>query len=199
MGLKGSLDELPLSDLVEMTSLGDKTGRLLVLDEEGAVAGELAFRDGRVVGATCGPLTAERAFYALLEVKHGSFDFDSGAVLDDERCNLATTSLLMEGMRRLDELEQLRRVLPAPARVHFREGEPGDPMEALVLAYLGPGTRTVGDIVEGALVSGEVDEYDVLKALSRLREHRVVRVELPEEEAARVLAQGGPPQPELER
>jgi hypothetical protein len=199
VGLKGSLDELPLTDLVEMTSLGDKTGRLLILDEEGVVAGELAFRDGRLVGATCGALTAEKAFYALLEVQHGTFDFDPDAELDDDSCNLPTTSLLMEGMRRLDELEQLRRTLPAPAVARLLEGEAGDPLEALVLAYLGPGARTVGDIVDGALVGGEVDEYDVLKAMTRLTKGGVVRVEIPHDDAGRPLGQGGPPQPELER
>ena len=55
MGLKGSLAELPLPDLIEMTSLGGKSGRLTLYDEEGAVCGELAFRDGRLVGAACPP------------------------------------------------------------------------------------------------------------------------------------------------
>ena len=41
MGLKGDLGELPLPDLVQMTSVGGKTGRLVLYDEEGAVAGVL--------------------------------------------------------------------------------------------------------------------------------------------------------------
>ena len=36
MGLKGDLGELPLPDLVEMTSVGGKTGRLVLFDEEDA-------------------------------------------------------------------------------------------------------------------------------------------------------------------
>ena len=52
MGLKGDLGELPLSDFIEMTSLGGKTGRLHLYDAEGRPAGDLAFREGRLVGAS---------------------------------------------------------------------------------------------------------------------------------------------------
>ena len=87
-----------------MTSVGGKTGRLVLYDEEGAVAGELAFRDGRLVGARCGELTAEKAFYALLGLRTGSFDFDpDGRARRGRRATCSTESLLMEGMRRLDE------------------------------------------------------------------------------------------------
>jgi hypothetical protein len=200
MSLKGSLAELPLADLVEMTSLGGKTGRLRLFDEKGAVSGELAFRDGRLVGAVCGELRAEKAFYALLALSDGSFDFDPVAKLDDESCDLSTESLLMEGMRRLDELHRLRRQLPAPARVRLLGGEARDDLEARVLGYVGPGARLLGDIVEGMLVGGDADEYDALRTLQGLAARGVVRVETPQSVAE--AEQGGPreaPQPELER
>ena len=179
MGLKGSLAELPLADLIEMTSLGGKSGRLTLFDEEGAVAGELAFRDGRLVGAVCGELGAEKAFYALLALKDGAFDFDPAAELDDESCDLPTASLLMEGMRRLDELRRLRGELPASARVKLIGGEPEDELEARVLDHRGRKARPVADIVEGLLVGGDADEHDALKALQRLAARGVVRVKTP--------------------
>jgi hypothetical protein len=199
MGLRGDLSELPLPDLVQMTSVGGKTGRLVLFDEEGAVAGELTFREGRLVGAHCAELTAEKAFYALLAVKTGTFDFDPAAELDEDAFNLPTESLLMEGMRRLDETYRLRRRLPAPGRVRFLGGEADDPLEARILGYVGPGTRTVGDIVEGILVGGDADEYDALQAISRLAAREVVRVERPSEAADADPSAGRPPQPELER
>jgi len=199
MSLKGSLAELPLADLIEMTSLGGKTGLLVLSDEKGAVAGELAFRAGLLVGATCGELSAEKAFYALLALTGGTFDFDPEAELDEGICNLRTESLLMEGMRRLDEIQRLRRLLPAPARVRLLEGESQDAVEARVLGYLGPGARQVGDIVEGVLVGGEADEYDALKALQRLTARGVTRIELPPSGHDAPRLEGEPPQPELER
>jgi hypothetical protein len=199
MGLRGDLAELPLPHLVEMTSIGGKTGRLVLFDEEDAVAGELTFRAGRLVGARCGELTAEKAFYALLALKTGTFDFDPGADLDEDTFNLPTESLLIEGMRRLDEVYRLRRRLPAPGRVRYLGGEADDPLEARLLGYLGPGVRTVGDIVAGMLVGGDADEYDALQALHRLTAREVVRVERPSEAGPTDPLAGGPPQPELER
>jgi hypothetical protein len=55
-------------------------------------------------------------------------------------------------------------------------GEPHDSIEATVLGFLGPGRRTIGDIVAGALVEGLADEYEVLLALARLRDRDVVRL-----------------------
>ena len=120
-----------------MTSLGGKTGRLTLFDEDGATVGELAFRDGRLVGAVCGELGAEKAFYALLDLSDGAFDFELATELDDENCDLPTQSLLMEGMRRLDELRRLRCELPASARVKLIGGEAEDELEARVLGYSG--------------------------------------------------------------
>jgi len=199
MGLRGSFAELPLADLIEMTALGGKTGRLVLSDETGAVAGELVFRAGLLVGATCGKLRAEKAFYALLALTGGTFDFDPEAELDEGICNLRTESLLIEGMRRLDEIQRLRRLLPAPARVRLLGGEAQDAVEARVLGYLGPGARHLGDIVEGVLAGGEADEYDALKALQQLTVRGVTRIELPSNGDDDSRRGGRPPQPELER
>ncbi len=199
MGLKGDLGELPLPDLVEMTSVGGKTGRLVLFDEEDVVAGVLMFRGGRLVGARSGELTAEKAFYALLGLRTGSFDFDPSAELEDDEVDLPTESLLIEGMRRLDETYRLRRRLPAPAVVRYVGGGTEDPLEVRVLGYLGPGARTVGDVVEGILVGGDADEYDALQTLRHLASLGVVRVERRAEDEAGDPQSGEPPQPELER
>ena len=199
MGLIGDLGELPLPDLVQMTSVGGKTGRLVILDEEDAVAGVLMFRGGRLVGARAGELAGEKAFYALLGVRTGSFEFDPTAELDEDEVNLPTESLLIEGMRRLDEVFRMRRRLPAPAVVRFLGGGTTDPLEIRVLGYLGPGARTVGDLVDGILVGGDADEYDALHALMHLAEIEVVRVEIPDGAVGAEPQGGRPPQPELER
>jgi hypothetical protein len=197
MSLEGDLSELPLASLIEMTSLGSKTGLVLLWRPDGAEAGRLVFRDGRLVGAACGALGPEKAFYALLAVKEGSFRFEPTSEVGEEQCNLPTATLLMEGMRRIDELAELRRSLPAPAYAHLLGGDAGDALEARVLGYLGPGARTVGDIVEGVLVGADADEYDALKTLARLQTRGVIRIGGPP-----VTPKGGhmgPPQPELER
>jgi hypothetical protein len=197
MSIEGDLNELPLASLIEMTALGSKTAHVLLYDAEGAEAGRLVFRDGRLVGATCGTLGPEKSFYAMLAVKEGRFRFEPTVEIGDEQCNLPTASLLMEGMRRIDELTELRRKFPAPAYAYLAEGQARDPLEARVLGYLGPGARTIGDIVDGILVGADADEYDALKTITRLEARGVIRIQHPRD--GRGGGSGGPPQPELER
>ena len=176
MSFKGTLSELALADLIEITSLGAKTGVLEIAHPDGAAAGRLCFRDGALASATFGALDGERAFYAILGLREGSFVFDPEVDPGHASIDLPTGSLLMEAMRRVDEIGRLRNTLPSYARVALLGGKPEDLVEAKVLGYLGPGQRSVGDIVDGALVDGIADEYDVLLAIHRLHERGVVRV-----------------------
>jgi len=177
MGLKGSLAELALPHLVKMTALGTKSGVLVLYEEEGSVVGTLAFRDGNLADAVCGELHGEKAFYALLELDHGSFDFDPSAPVARGTCELPTEGLLIEGMRRRDELALLREQIPPIAAVRFVAGAPGDPVEARLLDALGSQVVRVDDLVNSALAGGEIDTYDALTALVRLAARAIVSVE----------------------
>ena len=125
----------------------------------------------------------------MLAFREGSFFFDTEADPGEETLDLPTGSLLMEGMRRVDEVLRLRDALPATSRATFIGGESDDALEKSILGYLGPGARDVGDIVAGMLLEGLADEYDALRALQRLVERGVVRV------AAREADSGQPPPP----
>jgi hypothetical protein len=197
VSLSGGFDELALAELVEMTTIGRKTGRVTVFDAHGEARGELDFCGGRLVGARCGEMSADLAFYALLAVSEGSFSFDSD-VVPLETCDLSTEALLIEGMRRLDETRRLRERLPATAIVRLVGGEAEAPLEARVLGYVGTGARKLGDVVEGLLVAGDADEYDALQTLVRLGEREVVRIELAGDQSA-PPPESRSPQPELER
>jgi hypothetical protein len=179
VSLKGTLSELALSDLVEVISLGGKTGRLEISDPQGQPAGALFFKAGRLINASVGALRGERAFYAALALRDGTFFFDTEADPGEEIFDLPTGSLLMEGMRRVDEAFRLRETLPATNRAVFVGGQSDDPVEKSILGYLGPGARDVGDIVAGMLLEGVADEYDSLRALSRLVDRGVVRTSVP--------------------
>ncbi len=189
MSLKGTLSELALSDLIEVISLGSKSGRLQIKGADGETAATLSFRDGRLINASAGALRDERAFYAVLALREGSFSFDTKADPGEETLDLPTGTLLMEGMRRVDEVLRLRDALPATSRATFVGGESDDALEKSILGYLGPGARDVGDIVAGMLLEGVADEYEALRALLRLVERGVVRV------AAHEPDLGQPPRP----
>ena len=176
MPLQGTLEELPLADLVEMTAMGEKSGFLEVMAPGGDKIGDLAFRDGRLIAARAGTLSGERAFYALLAIAEGSFRYERRTSFDSEDFSLSTASLLMESMLRVDQLPQLREYMPADATVIARANAADDPIEACVLAFVGPGSCPVGDVVTSALISGASDEYDSLRALVRLEKAGAVGI-----------------------
>jgi hypothetical protein len=179
VSLRGSLSELQLVDLVEMMSLGNKTGLLTLYDERDVSAGEMAFADGLLVDAKCGPLVGAKAFYALLALSEGSFSVDSDFEPPVAMSGLATPSLLMEGMRRLDETGRMRQRLPGGARVvAVHQEEPADPVESAVLAHLGSASAEIDALLDQMLDSGAVGEYDVFSALERLLERGTLETDL---------------------
>ncbi len=106
----GSLSDLGLVDLVQTLMLGRKSGALRVLSDGREAT--VWFRDGRVIDCELGQAQGERAFHRLLELQEGEFGIDFGPVERDGRIDGSTQSLLMEGMRRLDEKARLLEALP---------------------------------------------------------------------------------------
>ncbi|MFO0692347.1 MAG: DUF4388 domain-containing protein [Polyangiales bacterium] len=100
-GVSGSLREMALPDVVQILANGRKSGRLQIRGE--GKAGDMAFRDGMVCEAQFGGRTGAEAFYAMLLLTDGDFALDTSYVPAANTINLATESLLLEGMRRLDE------------------------------------------------------------------------------------------------
>lgn len=168
MGLKGSLSELQLPDLIELMTIGGKTG-VVSIAGEGSQGGELGFADGVLVSARCGPMTGDKAFYTILGITRGAFQVDSTRSPGERDIATSAQSLLMEGMRRLDEVRRLRQRLPAAARIKLcGHGEPGDDLEAYVISLAEVGQPSVAGIVRLSCASGRSDEYECLQALERL-------------------------------
>jgi response regulator RpfG family c-di-GMP phosphodiesterase len=100
-GVSGSLAEMSLPDLVQILWHGRKSGALRL--RRGAETGEVHFIEGKVVNAMWGKLRAEEAFYAMLSVSQGEFVLDPNFRPPEVRITESPESLLLEGMRRLDE------------------------------------------------------------------------------------------------
>jgi hypothetical protein len=107
-GLSGKLSMMAAVELVQALHHVKKTGflRLRKGDEEGDiyfVEGEV--RHARVVApGGGGEKTGEEAFYQLIDWADGSFVFEAGSRDIEHVISGATMGLLMEGMRRQDEL-----------------------------------------------------------------------------------------------
>jgi DNA-binding response OmpR family regulator len=102
--IQGSLDQLGLSSLMILLEMERKSG-LLLLVSRGEKA-RIFLKHGRVVQARFErkpiPANAE-AVYELLTWTGGTFEFSSFEVDMDDEIEMATTGLLIEGARRIDE------------------------------------------------------------------------------------------------
>jgi len=108
-GFAGSLSDLGVVDLVQTFEVGRKTGLIRL---EGERSGGIFFRDGRVIDAELGRLAGENAFYRMLNTFEGNFEVQFVPVDRQERIEVSTQGLLLEGMRRLDEWGRMLEQLP---------------------------------------------------------------------------------------
>jgi len=175
-GFTGSLGEMGMVDIVQTLELGRKSGTMRVEDQRGRTA-TVYFRDGQIVDCELGALAGASAFYRLLHWSEGNFAAEFGAVEREARITLSTRSLLLEGMRQLDEWGRLAEQMPPFDRVLEVDGD----MLALRLAEipddvnstlkLFDGHRTLEQVVEA---SGR-DDLGAAAIISRLYFEGIIR------------------------
>ena len=100
-GVAGSLREMSLPDMIQVLWHARKTGNLKI--KSGGDLGEIHILDGQVTNATWGRRQGEDAFYAMLSLQDGEFGLDPAFKPQSRVIQATTESLLLEGMRRLDE------------------------------------------------------------------------------------------------
>jgi response regulator RpfG family c-di-GMP phosphodiesterase len=100
-GVSGSLREMGLGELVQVLAQGRKGGKLKI--RAGNDLGEIHFAEGDVVNALWGKLRGEEAFYAMLKLQDGEFGLDPSFKPQGRVIMENAESLLLEGMRRMDE------------------------------------------------------------------------------------------------
>jgi pSer/pThr/pTyr-binding forkhead associated (FHA) protein len=113
--MSGSIEEIPLPDLLQLLSTSRKSGVVALRSDWGT--GRIYLRKGQIYFATIdesfdvGP---RKAMYRMLTWSQGFFELeppDERAVL--EEIQDSTEALLMEGMRQLDEFRVLTPKMPA--------------------------------------------------------------------------------------
>jgi response regulator RpfG family c-di-GMP phosphodiesterase len=101
-GVSGSLSEMSLPDMIQVLWHGRKTGSLKVRSRGNA--GEIHFVDGSIFNALYANLRGEEAIYAMLSVVEGDFSLDPNFRAPQQLIQASPETLLLEGMRRLDEV-----------------------------------------------------------------------------------------------
>lgn len=170
--MSGSLDEIPLPDLLQLFGSSRKDGVLWV--DNGELVGRIVLRNGKIRHAqidkpdgTPEPLAVPKSIYRMLAWEHGVFELDppTGKTYPDG-VELTVQEVLMEGFRQKDELADLQAKLPrGPTRLFL-----ASPLEA-PLRDLEP---TELDTLQLAINAGTVDGVNSGSSLTDLDTARVL-------------------------
>jgi hypothetical protein len=101
MALTGELSDLSLAELIELFCNQRKTGRLKVIYSVGP--GYFYLQSGSVVHAKIGVLRGIEAVYFALTLPNASFTFSPAFDAPEQTINQPWTSVVLEGLRRMDE------------------------------------------------------------------------------------------------
>ena len=101
MALTGELSDLSLAELIEFFCNQRKTGRLKVIYSVGP--GYFYLQAGSVVHARIGMLRGIEAVYYALTLPNASFTFSPAFEPPEHTINQPWTSVVLEGLRRMDE------------------------------------------------------------------------------------------------
>ncbi len=104
--MAGKLSEINTLDVFQMIHATQKTGRVQLLLNDGEAFA--LFNQGELVYARYGAFSGKEAFFRLLDKGEGSFAYSAGLSQEEESLPAigAFMSLIMEGIRRIDEQEK---------------------------------------------------------------------------------------------
>jgi DNA-binding response OmpR family regulator/tetratricopeptide (TPR) repeat protein len=106
----GQLADMAIVDLMQTIEISRKSGTIEFETDLGPAT--VWFRDGRLVDAQMGRLQADAAVSRLLGLSDGRFEVEFKSISRVPTIEESTQSLLMEGMRRVDEWGRLLEGLP---------------------------------------------------------------------------------------
>lgn len=100
-GVAGSLEDMSLTDIIQVLNMGMKTAKVVVTNEH--ESGEIYLKSGKVISADLGELTGCDAFYKLVEWGKGEFRVFHGHQTDNINITVETMTLLLEATKAIDE------------------------------------------------------------------------------------------------
>ena len=179
MSFQGSLNELPLSDIVQLVAVSGKTGMFSMT--HASEKGYVYLQNGQITHAKLGEVEGEDAIYALALWNQGTFQFSPGVEIEARTINRSNTNLLLEAARRSDEWKILSKKIPGTDSVPVlvsREGANGPvtltPLEWKVVTKA-DGLRSIEEIARALKTSA----FDIAKTLYGLVTAELVTISKP--------------------
>lgn len=129
--LVGDLEVFGLAGLLQSFQQSEVSGRLVLRDARAHPFAEIALHTGRLASCRAGRLADAEAFYQLFEVpSRGTFEFVRSEAPRGTLPGLRDlVGLLLEAMRRYDELQRLRAEIPDALRLKATGHRPSAPEE----------------------------------------------------------------------
>jgi uncharacterized protein DUF4388/FHA domain-containing protein len=170
----GSIEEIPLFDLLQLLSTSKKSGMLDVQGPQGQ--GRIYIRQGQITYASLREspeLHPRKAMYRLLAWQSGTFELKPPDARQFEReIKEQPEALILEAMRQLDEIARLGKKLP-PRDLRLVVARPTPPLKALdphqlevlKVIYTYP-KSTVGQILDLSPLP-DLETYRALLVLAR--------------------------------
>lgn len=113
--MSGSIDEVPLPDLMQLFSTSKKSGVLVVRTDE--AEGKIFLEKGSIVFGSVNDQEEVPPLKSLIRIltwEHGSFDMEPAVERDfPVKLDLSTEGILMEAFRQIDELRRIAADIPA--------------------------------------------------------------------------------------
>lgn len=169
--LRGNIQQTPILDVLQLLMMSQRSGVLSVSTPFGS--GEARLAEGQVVDAVYRRMEGEKAFYRLVGEKQGQFVFvpgEGGA----RRMTASANALLMEAVRQIDEIREIRRRIAPEGEVFVA---PDPPSAAASVHALTGQEKLEREICAALSVPRSVDELcdelwaldlDVVSTLARL-------------------------------
>jgi len=162
---QGDLAELTISDLIQTLTLGRREGVIAVCHD--GRESRIWCAGGEIVDAESGKLAGAAAVYRMLALEHGRIRASFTRVKRPHKLNVSTMELLLDGARRSDEAQSIRRRLGSGLyRLAAKALSVGDSLTEQEYAVLRQFDVPVS--VPEVLVESELGDLETLTLLSQL-------------------------------
>lgn len=113
--LAGDLREFPLTDIIQLVDLSQKTGAVDIKGTRGTqeFQGRIFFHDGNIVAAELNNQPPLEAIYTFFTLSEGKFNFIDNVVPDHQTITVSNEVIIMEGIMRQDAWSKIEQYVPS--------------------------------------------------------------------------------------
>lgn len=116
MELTGNLKDFTIEDLLKFINLSKRTGVIFIkgkIEKEGEKEAKIFCKDGEIIDAELDDRSGENAFYLILTMKEGIFNFSKELAKDKQvKINKKLEELLFEGAKQVEIIDDVLKKLP---------------------------------------------------------------------------------------